>query len=393
MDGSRNAAGNAVEDILAHYGVKGMKWGVHKQGDASLGDFVVSKSHPLYNISAEKPRDASGQVYAAFTKDDVLNYRTSYVRQLKILNGASKVFSNSFELKGDLKVAGADAQIEEFKKLWESDKQGMAKALAKSQVDISISAAIVNRVFHINRTNAYEKRFMKASEEYMMSKGFKQFQSALGVPGNNFKTPYYSLLAKRGYSALLDLNDLHAMGGEKPVLVFKGKDVLKNKKSLEFTDTDLKLAMDTWYDKKALDRYDITDLHAKAKHSALVGGGEVEHITSVENFLAHYGVKGMKWGRRKAQVAPSADAEKVTAIKAKAKTGKAKALSNAELQAAINRMQLEQNFKRLSVNEKPAVSRFISSTLLEIGKREVQSAVAKKVAGAVARKVATGGVG
>jgi hypothetical protein len=120
-------------------------------------------------------------------------------------------------------------------------------------------------------------------------------------------------------------------------------------------------------------------------------------MQTVDDFLAHYGVKGMRWGTRKAAQLPkeeaSKDAQTALELRARAKRSKAKALSNAELQAAINRMQLEQNFKRLAVNERPAVQRFIASTLLEIGKREVQTAVGKKVATTVAKKLATGGAG
>jgi GNAT superfamily N-acetyltransferase len=123
-------------------------------------------------------------------------------------------------------------------------------------------------------------------------------------------------------------------------------------------------------------------------------GGEVEHKANFEDFLEHYGIPGMKWGvRKKQQVPASSDASRSLDIKAKAKTGKVKALTNAELRTAIERMNLEQQYKRLAVNDKPAVTRFISSTLLEIGKREVQAAAAKKVAAVVARKVATGGLG
>lgn len=106
-----------------------------------------------------------------------------------------------------------------------------------------------------------------------------------------------------------------------------------------------------------------------------------------EQFLAHYGIKGMKWGvrRRDPKEAASQDAARSAALRARAKRSKPKALSNAELQTAINRMRLEQDFKRLAVNEKSVVSRWISSTLLEIGKREVQTAVAKKAAGLVAK--------
>lgn len=383
-----------VEDVLAHFGVKGMKWGVRK--DQTSGDFVVGKDNPIYNISANTPRDASGKVYAAFTKNDVINYRSMFVQQLKAFTDAPKVFSNAFELKSDLKVAGEKAQIESFKKLWESDKAGIAKTLAESQVDISFVAAIINRGLKIDRTKAYQKKFMQASEDYMMNKGYKQFQAALALDTNKFQTPYYSLLAKRGYSALLDLNDVKAFGGEKPILIFKGKDHLKNRDTVELTKSDVQLAMDTYFDPSKAGKYDIKDLHAKHMDEILESlmpmREEVEPMQDVEDFLKHFGVVGMKWGHHKAKVPASGDAQKSLDIRAKAKKGKARALTNKELQLAINRMNLEQQFKRLSVNERPPIQRWVASTLLEIGKREVQTAIAKKVTSTIAKKVATGGV-
>lgn len=111
-------------------------------------------------------------------------------------------------------------------------------------------------------------------------------------------------------------------------------------------------------------------------------------MSAVEEFLAHYGVKGMRWGvRRGSKEAPSSDAARATELRTRAKQSKVKALSNKELQEAINRMNLEQQFKRLSTNERPVVTRFIASTLMEIGKREVQTALAKKVAKTAAKAV------
>lgn len=113
-------------------------------------------------------------------------------------------------------------------------------------------------------------------------------------------------------------------------------------------------------------------------------------MTHAEEFLKHHGVKGMKWGKRKNPA--SADSAKATTVRTAAKKKGTHTVSNDELQTAIRRMQLEQDFKRLSVNDKSPVTRWLSSTLLEVGKREVQQRVAKKVATTVIKKAATGGV-
>lgn len=107
-------------------------------------------------------------------------------------------------------------------------------------------------------------------------------------------------------------------------------------------------------------------------------------VTSVADILQHYGVKGMRWGKKKNPA--SSDAAASTSVKKTAKKKGVHTVSNRELQTAIERMRLEQDFKRLKVNERPVVTRWISSMMLEAGKREVQARVAKKVGGAVAKK-------
>jgi len=109
-------------------------------------------------------------------------------------------------------------------------------------------------------------------------------------------------------------------------------------------------------------------------------------MSHTEEFLAHFGVKGMKWGKKKNPA--STDSARSTDVRAVVKTKGVHTVSNKDLQDAINRMNLEQQFKRLSVNERPAVTRFMASTMLEIGKREVQVAAGKKIAKTVARAVA-----
>lgn len=101
-----------------------------------------------------------------------------------------------------------------------------------------------------------------------------------------------------------------------------------------------------------------------------------------ENTLLHYGVKGMRWGVRRKDTGsaepPSADAQKVTELLGRSKTSGTNALTNAELQAAISRMNLEQQFSRLveQTTPKSAGRKFAEALLGEIGKEQV-SRVAK----------------
>lgn len=89
---------------------------------------------------------------------------------------------------------------------------------------------------------------------------------------------------------------------------------------------------------------------------------------SVENVLAHFGVKGMHWGVRRARpsVSPSQDARRAMDIKGKVKTGGTKVLSNQEMQDLVTRMNLEQQFTRLNPSKlKKGVE--IAKDILSIG--------------------------
>jgi hypothetical protein len=65
-------------------------------------------------------------------------------------------------------------------------------------------------------------------------------------------------------------------------------------------------------------------------------------IDDVDNFLAHYGKKGMKWGVKKASVSQEHSSVK------KLRKSKAKSLTDAELKQAIGRMNLEKQYKDLN---------------------------------------------
>lgn len=67
------------------------------------------------------------------------------------------------------------------------------------------------------------------------------------------------------------------------------------------------------------------------------------------NVLAHHGIKGMRWGKRKARPSHpvSEDHANAAAASTKAKEGGVKALSNKELQDVITRKNLEKQHREL----------------------------------------------
>jgi multidrug efflux pump subunit AcrA (membrane-fusion protein) len=90
---------------------------------------------------------------------------------------------------------------------------------------------------------------------------------------------------------------------------------------------------------------------------------------SLNDFLAHYGVKGMKWGVRRSQKQLDAarkeraiakedsdDAAKARAVakKIQSKGGRTNTISNKDMQLLINRMNLERNYSNMKAQEAKA---------------------------------------
>lgn len=107
-------------------------------------------------------------------------------------------------------------------------------------------------------------------------------------------------------------------------------------------------------------------------------------MSQPETGLAHYGVKGMHWGQRKAKEsphAPSADHQRKMATKAQIKSSGVKSLSNEELKKFLERVDLEQRYAKIP-KQKTASSeatKIIKDVLLNAAKQEATKVVAKQL--------------
>ena len=82
---------------------------------------------------------------------------------------------------------------------------------------------------------------------------------------------------------------------------------------------------------------------------------------TVEDFLEHYGKKGMKWGRRK--VRTSSDYKKTAHLRNR----KTSELSNKQLQSVNNRINLEANYRRLNPGKLAVGHQMVKSMLAGAG--------------------------
>jgi 2'-5' RNA ligase len=102
----------------------------------------------------------------------------------------------------------------------------------------------------------------------------------------------------------------------------------------------------------------------------------------IGDVIAHYGVKGMKWGIRRKNVGTasekvvSEDAAKAAGAASKAKKQGKQALSNEEMQALVTRMNLERQLSSLTPPSRAqAGAKFVGKILVNTGNNQMQRVI------------------
>lgn len=122
---------------------------------------------------------------------------------------------------------------------------------------------------------------------------------------------------------------------------------------------------------------------------------------AVDGVLAHYGVRGMKWGVRRsakqlARAAASRESESEDYATAKAAASKpVSALSNQEMQTLITRLNLEQQYAKLNPKHESLLTRGrkeATSILADVGREQVKRVARAAVTSKVDKVAATKGL-
>jgi hypothetical protein len=116
----------------------------------------------------------------------------------------------------------------------------------------------------------------------------------------------------------------------------------------------------------------------------------VEHTNAWTNFLQHHGVKGMRWGVRRSRRQLRRAAEKG------GKGRSIKDLDDKQLQQLVNRMNMEQQYSRLSGGSRSsgagkyvaAGGAFASGIALNVARSQITSAANRRIGSAIATRAA-----
>jgi hypothetical protein len=329
-----------LEEILQHFGTKGMKWGVHKKKDElNSRDRVIKKGTEIQNISSGDLTNKKRHMYASYTSFD----KESYVTVMNFMyNG--KVQKNEFTVKKDIKIPSDKKLVEEFTALAKKNPQAVSEDMANAY----------NYVHRFSKKSAkhFEKKLSKIDDKHTKrgEKATKEFIKLM-VSDDAARTrgAFFGSLMKQGYDGMSDVNDRDG-GAQDPLIIFNTSKNLKTNKSVKLTPEELQ----KYYEKAMFD----TNFQKEGKNIK-----EVQHKQEVnsmkpelQDILQHHGVKGMHWGKSKAGAESGGGTNPIKArvdslkrehsLKRTAK--KSDNMSTKDIQKLASRAQLENDMKRLS---------------------------------------------
>ena len=327
--------GLSYDSYLAHYGVKGMKWGVRKKRSSQGKSGYKERYNKLRNSYDSMTVTSKNGKEMTITQIKVL----PVVDKISALRGKDSHKTKNFKLSSDGKSVG-DASFthvnkDEINLVWLGvDKPHRGKGYGQAAFDTAI--------------------------EYGRQNGAKRL--TLEVPGNAPDARH--IYEQRGFKVVKEptakeISEDFVWGGLTHMALDLNDDKISHSEEIEI-DHDIEKALIqtfSWVE-------NITE--NSMEHGNLTYG----------YYLAHYGVKGMKWGIRKRRKSGgeehySSDHKSAKAAENKAKKYGAELLSNKELNAIQQRANLKRNTRTFDkTHDKFSKDKSTSNTINKVGRKK-----------------------
>lgn len=271
------------DDVLVHYGIKGMKWGVrrYQNKDGSLtplgkkhrqqmsnpdknfvqlknGDYILKKGTVVQRMSDSKETLLrSERTYVSFTKHDNEGYERNFKDMLTWDDPNSKVYKNKLVLNEDLRIPSHDKVVDVFFDMFSQSPKYLSDVMGEAHyiADINFygTDTVKNKFIDSNNPDwketikrakdFYKGRYDKMSISEIKEDAYYDFMHYISDADEYVQKYFYGQLKKQGYNAMIDDNDAKGLGArtddddvvsaEKPIIIFDAKESLSSLASVE----------------------------------------------------------------------------------------------------------------------------------------------------------------
>lgn len=228
-------------------------------------DIMFRKGSVVQHVMTTPTKDLDRHLFVAATPEDKANYAGFFAALTKYRNKADMMYRMELKATETLVSPGKKKRVDEFIKLYNEDKVNISRELAE------FNKREYGGYFKKD-VDYYAKKFEGMSMKELKSEGYYTFFNSLFSSEYN-RNQYFNRLKSQGYNSVVDDNDRRSfMQSKAPLIVFNAQESLATKKVSELSMQEIQQNMIQW--------------------------SRMKHEDSSDSYLAHYGVKGMKWGVR-----------------------------------------------------------------------------------------------